>query len=249
MAIAGPRVPLSISLFASTFGSVVSVKLEKGNYIVWHSQLVSAIRGYDLRGYIFGSKPCSPEHVEISDENGALISIVNPEYKYIAKMESISDTLMLAGYNVSKEDLVMNILVSLPVEYDVVITSILSHNSRDVVVAVALMVDALVTLVAVVGGVQVSLDLVEVMVLSLLAIFCGKIRLTALACLHRMDESYQTEQADQTTNKAVFMATPEVMADPSWYADCGATNYVTASLENLTATHDYSGMENLMVGN
>ncbi|PON97005.1 hypothetical protein TorRG33x02_073840, partial [Trema orientale] len=45
------------------------------------------------------------------------------------------------------------------------------------------------------------------------------------------------------------MATPETVADLNWYADTGATNHVTANLDNLATGVEYNGQERLMVGN
>ena len=42
--------------------------------------MVPTVRGYDLGGYVFGTKPCLPEQVQITDESGALIMITNLEY-------------------------------------------------------------------------------------------------------------------------------------------------------------------------
>lgn len=43
---------------------------------------------------------------------------------YFAKMESIVDSLFLAGSEISEDDLIMTILMVLPSEYDVIVTTI-----------------------------------------------------------------------------------------------------------------------------
>ena len=35
------------------------------------------------------------------------------------------------------------------------------------------------------------------------------------------------------------MATPDIMIDPSWYADSGATNHVTVEMNNLSLKKPY----------
>ncbi|KAF4377348.1 hypothetical protein F8388_023415 [Cannabis sativa] len=192
---------LVASPFTSTLNSIVSVKLDRVNYISWRAQLVPAIRGYDLQGYVFGTTPPPPETVQITDENGEQILIPNPELtawnredqlllswilstltppilsqvvrcrtshevwraletlfssrsrarimdlknqlqsfrkgaltisEYCARMESISDTLLLADACVPEDDLIMSILNGLPAEYDGVINSILSQGNMNV---------------------------------------------------------------------------------------------------------------------
>lgn len=46
-----------------------------------------------------------------------------------------------------------------------------------------------------------------------------------------------------------YIATSDTMMDPNWYTNSGATNHVTATLDNLTLQIDYKGNEKLMVGN
>lgn len=55
-----------------------------------------------------------------------------------------------------------------------------------------------------------------------------------------MDESYQPPTQNNNNNNqqqygkpAAFFAGPATIVDPAWYADTGATNHVTAELENL----------------
>lgn len=45
------------------------------------------------------------------------------------------------------------------------------------------------------------------------------------------------------------MATPEILNDPKWLADSGATNHVTADGGNLAIKSRYSGNDSLIVGN
>lgn len=48
---------------------------------------------------------------------------------------------------------------------------------------------------------------------------------------------------------AAYIATPEVVADPSWLADSGASNHITSDLANLQVHSDYQGKDSLTVGN
>lgn len=90
---------------------------------------------------------------------------------------------------------------------------------------------------------------------------CGKQGHVALRCWHQIDEDYQASAnpngytsgaksaAYMATPPAAYIATPKGVMDPSWYADNGATNQVTANMENLTLTAEYGGQEKLMIGN
>ncbi|RVW79061.1 hypothetical protein CK203_048212 [Vitis vinifera] len=68
-----------------------------------------------------------------------------------------------------------------------------------------------------------------------------------------MDESFQpTSFSTSSSNNyktTVCMATPDIMIDPSWYADSGATNHVTVEMNNLSLKKPYEGHEKLMIGN
>ncbi|KAL5839772.1 hypothetical protein ACOSQ4_012380 [Xanthoceras sorbifolium] len=102
---------------------------------------------------------------------------------------------------------------------------------------------------------------------------CSRTGNMALQCYRRFDQSIQyqghqnSSQQGNTTNQqqngnanfnsnyqkpANFQAqyaTPETVADPSWYVDSGATNLVTADMYNLTLSNEYKGNAHLIVGN
>ncbi|KAL5834363.1 hypothetical protein ACOSQ4_013860 [Xanthoceras sorbifolium] len=46
-----------------------------------------------------------------------------------------------------------------------------------------------------------------------------------------------------------FYATPEVVCDPAWYVDGGATNHVISDLNNLHLQAGYKGNNRLAIGN
>ncbi|KAL5843241.1 hypothetical protein ACOSQ4_009199 [Xanthoceras sorbifolium] len=48
---------------------------------------------------------------------------------------------------------------------------------------------------------------------------------------------------------AAYIASPSTVADPAWYIDSGATNHITANLNNLSVKNEYKGNERLVVGN
>ncbi|PON86958.1 hypothetical protein TorRG33x02_172050 [Trema orientale] len=77
---------------------------------------------------------------------------------------------------------------------------------------------------------------------------CGKQGHVALACWHRMEESFQPATIQNqlhnnptATAAVAFLATPETIADPHRYTDTGATDYVSANLDNLVISIEYNG--------
>lgn len=67
---------------------------------------------------------------------------------------------------------------------------------------------------------------------------------------HMLDEIYNFDNTQFSPQKnSTFFAGPERVSDPCWYADSGATNHVTAEMENLQFNTEYKGKEKLMMGN
>lgn len=349
------------SPFTTVLNSAISVKLDRTNYSIWRSQVLPALRGHDLAGYVFGTKPCPPEFLDAPDGNGGVSRTINPAYThwiredqlllswllssispsllsqvvrckttsevwhllemffvsrsrsrmlqlkvqlqttkkgslsiadYFAKMQSFVDDLALGGYYVNNDELVMCILTGLPSDYDATVIAILSRNISDemsiqevqpILLTQELRLEQMIS--------ASTLDLAHSSANFAssrgrggrgrggpyrgqgrggrhggngsagrgtngsrpVCQICEKQGHVALACWHRMDESYQSHASPhQNSNKAdaaAFVATPETVADPSWYADTGATNHVTAELDNMTIGKEYTGHEKLMVGN
>ncbi|GAA0175197.1 hypothetical protein LIER_28424 [Lithospermum erythrorhizon] len=42
----------------------ISIKLTNTNHLHWHTQLAPFLEGHDLFGYVYGSIPCPPSHIE-----------------------------------------------------------------------------------------------------------------------------------------------------------------------------------------
>lgn len=51
------------------------LKLTSSNYMSWKLQFQTLFTGYDLKGFVDGSKPCSPENIVINNS-----SSINPAY-------------------------------------------------------------------------------------------------------------------------------------------------------------------------
>ena len=68
------------SQFNPTLNSAISIKLDRDNYSVWRSQVIPAINGHNLRGFINGTKQCPPEFVETVNSEGVKERAHNFEY-------------------------------------------------------------------------------------------------------------------------------------------------------------------------
>ncbi|KAF7829768.1 Retrovirus-related Pol polyprotein from transposon TNT 1-94 [Senna tora] len=86
---------------------------------------------------------------------------------------------------------------------------------------------------------------------------CNKTGHHVTSCYKRFDHNFvgfQAQNYSQSNNyrppmMQAHMAVPETLYDPAWYPDSGATNHVTADAQNLMNSADYSGQEQLHVGN
>ncbi|KAF7809961.1 Retrovirus-related Pol polyprotein from transposon TNT 1-94 [Senna tora] len=89
---------------------------------------------------------------------------------------------------------------------------------------------------------------------------CSRTGHIASACYNRYDSNYQMSQQQYSQNFAqarqrssgnmtAMIATPEVVNDTAWFPDSGATNHVTSDASNLMNSMEYSGAEQLHMGN
>lgn len=82
---------------------------------------------------------------------------------------------------------------------------------------------------------------------------CGKQGHMAVACWHRLDESFQPQHPPNNTSsgqcaaqsKSALFVGPEMVFDSSWYADSGATNHVTSELSTCRSTPSIEARTNL----
>lgn len=75
---------------------------------------------------------------------------------------------------------------------------------------------------------------------------CSKPGHTALACYNRFNHSYTPEKPAKLS---ALIASPNTPSDPSWYVDSGATNHLTADLNNLSMHSEFNGDDQIEVGN
>lgn len=62
---------------------MVSVKLDKNNFLLWKNMTLPIIRGHNLKDHILGTKLCPPEFIstQTTGEAGASVEVTqNPQY-------------------------------------------------------------------------------------------------------------------------------------------------------------------------
>ncbi|KAF7802369.1 histone deacetylase [Senna tora] len=89
---------------------------------------------------------------------------------------------------------------------------------------------------------------------------CSKTGHIASQCYNRYDSNYQLSQQQYSQNftqarqrssgnMSAMVATPDAITDAAWFPDSGATNHVTSDASNLMYGVEYSGAEQLHMGN
>ena len=62
----------------SNITNLVSVKLDRENYLLWRHQFSALLRSHDLYGFVDGTHPCPEKH--LTDSTGVVSTKINPEY-------------------------------------------------------------------------------------------------------------------------------------------------------------------------
>jgi hypothetical protein len=76
---------------------------------------------------------------------------------------------------------------------------------------------------------------------------CLKPSHTAPSCWHRFEQNFQ---AATSSSSQAYVATTTPVNDQVWYPDTGATNHMTADLQNLNlSAEDYTSQDQVRVGN
>ena len=72
---------LTTNLVTINITAQVPLKLNSSNYLSWKLQFQILFVGYDLHGYIDGTKSCPSEHLTTSNSNSNITTKhLNPEY-------------------------------------------------------------------------------------------------------------------------------------------------------------------------
>jgi hypothetical protein len=75
---------------------------------------------------------------------------------------------------------------------------------------------------------------------------CKRTNHDASRCYHRFDQSYQPEDH---VAAAARVQTASYQVDLNWYADSGATDYITSDLDRLTVKNHYNGTNQVQDAN
>ena len=85
---------------------------------------------------------------------------------------------------------------------------------------------------------------------------CSKTGHLASNCYFRFDHNFvsssntnTSQHSNHTGNTSAFVASPKTIGDSSCYVDSGATNHITADLNNLSLQNDFKGKDKITVGN
>ena len=66
----------------SNLNFTLSIKLERGNYLIWRSQILPILTGHGIDGFVIGMKPCLDEFISVVDDFFGLNQMINPKYFY-----------------------------------------------------------------------------------------------------------------------------------------------------------------------
>ena len=81
----------------SNLNFTLSIKLERGNYLIWKSQILPILRGHGLDGFVTGMKPCPNEFINVAGDSFGLNQMVNPNYFYRQRQDQLILGWMIAS--------------------------------------------------------------------------------------------------------------------------------------------------------
>jgi hypothetical protein len=63
----------STTTVPSAFSVLISEKLTKYNYMLWHAQVMLAIRAAELEGFLTGAEKVPPKTIASKDDKGQVV--------------------------------------------------------------------------------------------------------------------------------------------------------------------------------
>ena len=79
---------------------------------------------------------------------------------------------------------------------------------------------------------------------------CGKMGHTTIDCYHRMDFSFQGKNPPAKLAAMTIASNTAITGSSNpWLTDLGASDHITANLNNLTSQSQYKGSDQIAVGN
>jgi hypothetical protein len=80
----------STTIVPSIFSVSINKKLTKSNYMLWHAQVMSAIRAAELEGFLTGTEKVPPKIVSSKDDKGQVVQQHNPDYsQWVARDQAV----------------------------------------------------------------------------------------------------------------------------------------------------------------
>lgn len=79
-----------VSLISSNLNFKLPIKLDRNNYCFWKSQVLPAIRAFDLENFVYGSGVCPPKYIQSSQSNSDKEDLVlNEEFTSWKKADQL----------------------------------------------------------------------------------------------------------------------------------------------------------------
>ena len=70
----------NISSSISSFTFTTPIKLDRSNYTIWKSQILSSVRANELESLLDGSRTCPYQFLAIDPTNADVVAQENPAY-------------------------------------------------------------------------------------------------------------------------------------------------------------------------
>lgn len=98
-----------------TFSFITSAKLDRSNYMIWKSQVLSSIRGNRLEGFINGDTPAPEQFFSRRGNDGSTQQIANDAYLNWRAQDQQLLSWLLSSFSEGIISLVLNLDSSLAV--------------------------------------------------------------------------------------------------------------------------------------
>ncbi|KAH9766800.1 retrovirus-related pol polyprotein from transposon RE1 [Citrus sinensis] len=98
----------NISSSATTFTFTTPIKLDRSNYLIWKSQILSSVRANELESVLDGSRICPDQFLSSTQGNSTVASRENPQFAVWRKQDQMLLSWLLSSISVKILSLVVN---------------------------------------------------------------------------------------------------------------------------------------------
>lgn len=95
----------------NTLSHPISEKLTRENFLLWKAQVVPAMKGTQLFGYLDGSTKAPAQEIMVKKADKSIETREHPAY--FSKMRGYADEMAAAGEKMDDDDLISYILAGL----------------------------------------------------------------------------------------------------------------------------------------